>query len=299
MAVLSCLLLTLAAQSFSAIGASRPTEERPLLSDVFPAVTPLVRAEKPRPAAVKESVIKAAESRPEPAAPLVDSQSDPGSAPDAGTEPGRDVTATDDDAPPSLDEIIALRAQNVSPEMIRELRSLFPRVTLMEIASMSAVGVTPEFVREMRQLGLDVPSAGDAQSLAAVGVTREFVRAMRRVGFTLTSAGEAQGLKAVGVTPEYVRDMRAAGFPIRSAGDAQGLMAVGVTPDYVREMRKAGVELDEDGARSLCALGVTPDFVRRLANAGYPNPTVSQLSRLAAAGVTGDFIREMSQYRSR
>jgi hypothetical protein len=38
--------------------------------------------------------------------------------------------------------------------------------------------------------------------------------------------------------------------------------------------------------------------VRRLADAGYPNLSVGQLTRLAAAGVTGDFIREMSQYRS-
>jgi bla regulator protein blaR1 len=299
-AVLSCLLLVFATQSFSAIGGRKPAEARPHRHAALAVAPPLDQTEQPGQAAVhgRASRVSYAHQAIAEMSPNVEPNTE--LDPAAMTMPDPDVTAAPDDGRPSLDELIALRAQNVTPEMIREMRTLFPSIRLMEIATMSAVGVTGDFVRGMRQLGLDVLTAGDAQGLAAVGVTREYVRAMRAAGFPLKSASEAQGLKAVGVTPEYVREMRDAGFPLKSAGEAQGLMAVGVTPEYVSEMRDAGVTIDDAGdVQSLRALGVTPDFVRRLASAGYANLTVSQLSRLAAAGVTGDFVREMSKYRSR
>lgn len=299
-ALLSGLLLVLAAQSFSAIGARDRAEERPYhRQPVRDEFTPLDRGGKPDPARTPARKGRVPGTQEDPGTMSSLAERDATLAPDAEAALEADIAVAGDDGRPSLEELIALRTQNVTPEMVREMRSLFPDAQLMEIAGMFAVGATPEFVREMRGAGLDMSTTGEARSLAAVGVTREFVRAMRRLGFTLTSPGEAQSLRAVGVTPEYVRAMRDAGFPVESADEAGSLMAVGVTPDYVLEMQAAGLELDQDDARSLCAIGVTPDFVRRLARAGYPNLTVSQLQRLAAAGISGDFVREMSRYRSR
>jgi len=307
-AVLSCIVLAVAAQSFAGIGVRKPVVEYPYTRSSTNALASLDEATESasdvQPVAdvpvsalgydglLAADATAAAKASPKPAAkPVSKPAGKPAAKPDSSARP--------EDARPSVDELIALRTQNVTPEMIREMRALFPGVELMEVATMSAVGVTPEYVRGMRQLGLEVTTAGDAQGLAAVGVTQEYVRQMRDVGFPLKSADEAQGLRAVGVTPSFVRSMRDAGFPLKSASDAQGLMAVGVTPDYVKAMREAGVKLDNSSdLQSLAALGVTPSFVRRLAQAGYPNLSASQLTRLAAAGVTGDFIREMSQYRS-
>ena len=300
LAVLSCLVLAVAAQSFAGIGARRPAVEEPYARNSANAAASFEEAMEPAPdveptadapsgTRAHDGVLAAeAKSSPKPAAKP---------APKPATKP--DAPASAEDTRPSLDELIALRTQNVSVETIREMRALFPGVELMEVASMSAVGVTPEYVRSMRQLGLEVSTASDAQGLVAVGVTQEYVRQMRDVGFPIKSSNEVQGLRAVGVTPSYVRAMRDVGFPLRSAQDAQGLMAVGVTPAYVKGMREAGVKIDNSSdLQSLAALGVTPAFVRRLAEAGYPNLSANQLTRLAAAGVTGDFIREMSQYRS-
>jgi beta-lactamase regulating signal transducer with metallopeptidase domain len=229
----------------------------------------------------------------------------------------------------SIDDLIALRAQNVSAENVLEMRFLFKSVDLREIAGMAAVGATPRFVREMRAIGLDVDSPSEAQSLAAVGVTPEFVRAIREAGIPVETAEDAQGLAALGVQPEFVREMRAAGMDVQTAKDAcglaavgvspefirgmratglaiesasqmQSLAAVGVTPDYVREMRQAGIVLDDAGeVQSLRAMGVTPTFVRRLARAGYKNLSAEELRRYAAGGLTDSFIREMSQYRTK
>jgi hypothetical protein len=307
-AILSCLLLMLAAQSFSAIGARRAIAERTFHRQaVHEETAPVVEStdptmpQGPHDAPVGNVVGTPSSGEPDatsPADATVDALAD--AAADAVTaNAGEEEDVRPADGRPSLEDLIALRSQNVTAEMVREVRQLFPGVELQRIASFYAVGATPGYVRDMRALGLDISGPDDAQGLAAVGVTREYVRAMRKMGFALTTPSEASGLCAVGVTPEYVRAMRAAGFPVEKPGDAQGLYAVGVTPEFVREMKRAGVEMDQGDAQSLCALGVTPEFVRKLAAAGYPNATANQLSRLAAAGVTGDFIREMAQYRSR
>jgi beta-lactamase regulating signal transducer with metallopeptidase domain len=228
----------------------------------------------------------------------------------------------------TVDELIALRSQNVTTADILDMRFLFADIDLRDIAGMyavgatpeyvrkmraagldvrsareaqgmAAVGVTPEFVRDMRAAGLEVESAGEASSLAAVGVTSEFIRGMRAAGLQISSAEQAQGLAAVGVTPEFVRDMRAAGLPVATASEAQGLAAVGVTPEFVRDMRAAGVAIrDAKDAQSLAAVGVSPKFVRKLARAGYTNLSVSDLCRLGAAGVSDSFIDDMRQYRT-
>lgn len=229
----------------------------------------------------------------------------------------------------SLDDLIALRAQNVSPEFVLDMRFLFKNAEVRQIASMAAVGATPRYVREMRALGLSIDEPGDAQSLAAVGVTPEFVRAiretgiavetseqaqslaalgvrpsfirsMRDAGMTVETAEDACGLAAVGVTTEFIRGMRETGLPIESASEMQSLAAVGVTPAYLREMRAAGVAIESASqVQSLRALGVTPTFVRRLARAGFRNLSAADLQRYAAGGLTDGFVREMSQYRTK
>jgi beta-lactamase regulating signal transducer with metallopeptidase domain len=229
----------------------------------------------------------------------------------------------------TVDELISLRASDVTPEYVNEMRAIFPHLTLRNVSGMSAVGVTPAFVREMRAAGIDVSSAREATSLKAVGVTADFVKEMRSAGFEVKSARDASSLRAVGVTAAFIRSMRDAGFPVTTARDATSLSAVGVTPEYVRQIRDAGfkIETARDAtslkavgvspewlremksagvtitsareATSLKAVGVTSEFVRKLAAAGYTNLSTRELTRLAAAGVDDDFIRSLEQYRKK
>jgi beta-lactamase regulating signal transducer with metallopeptidase domain len=198
----------------------------------------------------------------------------------------------------TVDELISLRAMDVTPEYITTMRGLFPDLTVRQVSNMKAVGVTPEFIRDMRAAGLEVKSPRDASGLAAVGVTANFIREMRDAGLAVTNSRDASSLAAVGVTVEFIRDMRSAGFEVKTAHDATNLSAVGVTADWVRDMRAAGVDLKSTrDASSLRALGVTPAFVKKLSAAGYSNLSARELSRLAAAGIDDDFVREMDQYR--
>jgi beta-lactamase regulating signal transducer with metallopeptidase domain len=241
-----------------------------------------------------------------PSDPDLDSDDDSSADADADVDPDPEAEARgyaemdrEIDGKPTLDDLIALRVQNVTARDVREMRALFGKVKPTDIAGMKAVGATPEFVRAMREAGLEVRTAQDAQGLAALGVTGRYIHEMRAAGFELRTAQEAQGLKAVGVTPEYVRQMREQGWNV-TAQDAQSLKALDVTPEYLDEMRAAGVEIERpQEAQSLRALGVTPEFVRQLAKAGYRDLSVDDLTQLAAAGMTGSFIREMSRYRTR
>ncbi len=322
LAVLSFVMLAITLPWSPALGRSntrekhvRPTvQRRPSIQAVvvpsLPGPIPLVIA--PGPAPRDDNAVELAQDQPAPEA-------------SPASEDASEVTLDN----VSIDDLIALRAVGVTAADIRELRTLFPQISLKQITAMKAVGATPKFVERMRDAGLDVGTPEDAQGLAAVGVTPLFLREMRSLGFEALSAHEAQGLAAVGVTTKFVLEMRAAGLPVRAASEAQGLAAVGVTldflrgmrtlgiviesvdqaqglaavgvtPDYVREMRDAGVELEGAAdAKSLCAVGVTPEFVRKLGRAGYKNLSAQDLSRLAASGVTGRFIQEMSQYRTR
>ena len=279
LSALACVALALVTLALPALG------ERPL--DTAPAA---VAEEPARPSL---SAITGVPVAPEPAA---DPVSVAAAAPEADDE---EVAAPEDEDRPTLDELIALRVQNVTPEMIEEMRELFPGIRLMDIASMSAVGATPDFVRAMRREGLEVREAQEATGLAAVGVSVAFLREIRTTGLAVRTAEEAQGMAAVGVTALYIRELRALGIDVRTTQEARTLAAVGVTPEYIRSMRRAGVEIGSpDEAQNLQALGVTPDFVERLARAGYRNLTVEQLGRLAAAGLTGGFVEEMSKYRT-
>src|SRR5262249_13094600 len=69
----------------------------------------------------------------------------------------------------TVDDLIALRSQNVTPAMIEDMRTLFPDIEPREMASMAAVGVTPEFVSRMRSAGIDAKSASAASTLAPPG----------------------------------------------------------------------------------------------------------------------------------
>jgi beta-lactamase regulating signal transducer with metallopeptidase domain len=301
-AVLSCVLFAIAAPSFPTVGASTPLPK--LRRDVAWAgsatkadgdVAYSATAGEPTNLDSRDlAVVESAE--PPPVAARVEG-SESSSEDDANDEADTiDSESRADDARvdgrPSLDDFIAMRVHNVTPALIREMRSLFPRIELKEIAGMSAVGATPEFVRELRRVGLQVRSASDAQGLAALGVTGNWVRAMRSTGIAVETASDAQGMKATGVTPEFVRDIRSAGLDVESAEEAQGLAALGVTAAFIEDMRSAGLRVDSaKEAQGLAALGVTAEFIRSIRAIGIEIRSAQDVQGLAATGVTAKLVR--------
>jgi beta-lactamase regulating signal transducer with metallopeptidase domain len=138
----------------------------------------------------------------------------------------------------TVDELISLRAVNVTPDYIRSMRELFPGLTIRGVISLRAVHVTPEFIREMRSAGFDVKTSREATSLAATGVTAEWMHEMKAAGVEIHTAREATSLRAVGVTPDLVRKLAKAGYTNLTARELTRLAAAGVNDDFIRDMEQ-------------------------------------------------------------
>ncbi len=295
--ILSCVLLVAAAPSFSRTddGASRT----PVVARV--AAEALATRESGPIASVEPDAVGADAEAPAAADGTPAAADGDGSWDDAAADADAPDPAVDEPAElrrlngiRDLDDLIALRALDVTPEYIRAMRRLFPQATLKQIAGMKAVGATAELVRDMRAVGIEVRTADQASGLAALGVTGDFVRAMRDAGIAVRSADQASGLRAVGVSPEFVREMRAIGLAVDDADQATGLRALGVSPEFVRSLRDAGLTVDSaEEAQGLRAVGVSADFVRALRDAGLAVDSAEEFQGLAAVGVTPDYVRQM------
>ncbi len=172
----------------------------------------------------------------------------------------------------TVDELIALRSQGVTPDYIQQMRAAaLGDLTLGQILAMRVQGVTPSYVRDLRTAGIDVHNAKEVIALRVQGVSAEYVQQMKAAGYKDLSVKDLVGMRVQGVTPEYVQQMSAAGYR-------------NLTP---RELIGLRVQ------------GVTPSFIKALSEAGYTNLSVNDIVRLAVSGVNADFIREMSQYRDK
>lgn len=138
-----------------------------------------------------------------------------------------------------LSDYVGMRAVNVQPEMVREVRPLIAgELKPHDLMSFAALGVTADYAREMRTAFTNV-TGSDLSSMKALGVNGADIARMKAIGLEITPQGAA-GMKALGVTPEYVADMRAAGARIRTAGDAQSFRALGISAAAVRQAVERG-----------------------------------------------------------
>lgn len=123
---------------------------------------------------------------------------------------GQETPSTTPPGKLSVDDLIALRIQNVTPEYVEQMRALFGG--------------------EMR--------IRDIIALRIQGLTRDYVSDMRAAGVPIKTAGEAIALKIQGVKPDFVRQLAAAGYDHLSVRDLVRLAVSGVNADFIREMSK-------------------------------------------------------------
>ena len=174
------------------------------------------------------------------------------------------------------------------------------KLTVDELISLRANGVTPEYIDQMRNASLGELTLGQILAMRVQGVTPEYVRDLRNAGIDVRDAKEVIAMRVQGVSADYVQKMRAAGYQNVSVKELVGMRVQGVTPDFVQQMASSGYRnLTPRELIQLRVMGVTPAFIKALGEAGYTNLSVKDIVRLAASGVNADFIRQMSQYRDK
>jgi len=138
---------------------------------------------------------------------------------------------------PSIDQLIALKVQGVTPEYVRDLRAAGLTLDIEQIIGMKVQGVTPEYIRDMRATGLDV-KGHEIAAMKVQGVTPEYVRKLHDLGLH-PGIGEVIGMKVQGVTPEYIKALQASGFKL-DVGDFIAAKVQGITPEFIENARSHG-----------------------------------------------------------
>jgi beta-lactamase regulating signal transducer with metallopeptidase domain len=162
----------------------------------------------------------------------------------------------------TVDELIGLKVQGVTPEYVKSMKDLGLKISPDELIGMKVQGITPDYVREMR--------AATGQALDGDGLI---------------------GLKVQGVTPEYIKDMHGLGLKA-DADDIIGMKVQGVTPDYVREMRALDLKVDSDDIIGMKVQGITPDYVKSIRALGL-HPDAGELVGMKVQGITGEYLKEL------
>ncbi len=104
----------------------------------------------------------------------------------------------------SVDELIAMKVQGISPEYVEGMLATQFRPTADELIAMKVQGVTPAYVSELRKLVADL------------------------------SIDDVIAMKVHGITPSLIRDIQAAGLDIRIADDFIAAQVHGITPQFVK-----------------------------------------------------------------
>lgn len=169
----------------------------------------------------------------------------------------------------------------------------FKDLTVDEIISMKIQGVTPAYVKEIHELGLQ-PTADEIVGMRVQGITPEYIREMRAVESNLT-VDQLIGMKVQGITPQYARELGDLGLKAGS-DELVGMKVQGVTPNYIREMRATGISFNVDELIGMKVQGVTPEYVKGLQAAGFKELNCDDIIGAKVQGITPEFIEKARKH---
>jgi beta-lactamase regulating signal transducer with metallopeptidase domain/uncharacterized protein YnzC (UPF0291/DUF896 family) len=185
----------------------------------------------------------------------------------------------------TIDQLIALKTQDVTPEYVRELheQGLHPDVEML--VAMRVQDITPEYVKGLRDSGLN-PDQNQLIALKVQGADGAYYSGMKEAGLQ-ADVNTLIGMKVQDVTPEYVREIRAAGLTV-TANQVIALKAQDVTPS----MKESGIELRTDDVIGMRVQDVTPEHVRGIQALGL-KPSASELIGMKVQDVTPEYIKAL------
>lgn len=184
---------------------------------------------------------------------------------------------------PDVEELIGMKIQGVTPDYVRGMREATGQtLDTDELVGMKIQGVTPQYVKEMHDLGLKT-DADQIIGMKVQGITPQYVQEMRKLDLKV-DGDDVIGLKVQGITPEYIQSIRALGLH-PDTEELLGMKVQGVNADYLKKMQAAGFKLDPDDAIEAKVMGITPEFVEKVRSHGFKDLTLHQLIGLKQAGV--------------
>jgi beta-lactamase regulating signal transducer with metallopeptidase domain len=158
-------------------------------------------------------------------------------------------------------------------------------LTVNQIIALKIQGVTPDYIREIRATGLN-PDAHALIALRVQGVTPEYIRKARADFGNNVTVHQIIAMKVQKVDPSEATEFRKLGLSELNLNQLISLRALGVTPDYVRTMQAAGFKnLTTHEIVAAKAQGITPEFVEKVRSHGFANLSLRQLIELKVANL--------------
>ena len=185
----------------------------------------------------------------------------------------------------SVDDLVALKVQGITPEYVREMRAAGLDPNVHQLIAMKVQGVDPQWVKEIRATGLN-PSLSEMIAMKIQGVSADYVRQAMTHGLKNENVGEIIAMKIQGVNPSDAEEYRKAGLDDISLHQIIAMRIQGVTPEYVKQMRAEGFKTTSTHEFLEAKIqGVTPDFVRQAKSHGFTDLTAHKLIALKMADV--------------
>jgi beta-lactamase regulating signal transducer with metallopeptidase domain/uncharacterized protein YnzC (UPF0291/DUF896 family) len=193
---------------------------------------------------------------------------------------------------PDAEKLIALRVQGISPEYVHNLRAAGLNPSVDQLIALKVQDADGEYYRGLKEAGID-PDIDRLIALRVQGVTPEYVRGLRAAGLTLT-ADQVIAMKVQDVTPEYLKKMHEQGIDLGS-NDVISMRVQDVTPEYVHDIKALGLKPSSNELISMKVQDVTPEYVKALQSAGF-NPSISDIISAKVQDVTPEFITRAKEH---
>jgi beta-lactamase regulating signal transducer with metallopeptidase domain len=189
----------------------------------------------------------------------------------------------------TVDQLIALKTQDVTPEYVRELRAQGVNPDVDNLVAMRVQDITPEYIKELRAAGLN-PDQNQLIGMRVQGVDAQYYRGLKDAGID-ADANRLIGMKVQGVTPEYVRAMRAQGLAL-NADQIIGMKVQDVTPEYLKALHELGLQPNANELIGMRVQDVTPEWIRGIQALGF-KPSVNDLIGMRVQDVTPEYVKEL------
>ena len=220
----------------------------------------------------------------------------------------------------SIDELIALKTQDVTPEYVRGLREQGVDVDINNIIAMRVQDVTPEYIKELHAAGLKPEpepvgrpeSAGRRRRLlprpqgrrrrCRCGSPHRNEGARRHPGVRSRTARirlqrdrrRSHRNEGSGCHPAYLKQLRDLGLQ-PSAENLIAMRVQDVSPESVRGIQATGLKPGVNDLIAMRVQDVTPEYIKALQDAGF-KVGVNDVINAKVQDLTPEFINRAKQH---
>ncbi len=182
-------------------------------------------------------------------------------------------------------------------EFIKQFKELgYKNISVDQIIALKIHNVTPEFIKKFNTAGYKNIPIDDVIGLKIHNVTPEFINSFKKAGYKNISLDKASALRIHNVSPDTAAEYNKLGYKDIGIDELISLKIHNVSPEYLQAFKKTRFgNLPLDEIISFKIHRVTPEFVKSFEDIGYKNITAAQAQSLKIHRVTPEFVKSLKE----